>query len=764
MATRANFESNVVTRRTFLAGSASAGLVMGLGVTLPGCSPEDAATDIAASGGSQLFTPSIWFEIDSSGAIVVNMPKAEMGHHVGTALARIMADELGANWDDVSIKLADSDPKWGPFIPGVSLGDVTGGSWSVFTSFAAVSQGAAAGRTILLEAGASLMGVSVDACSVENGIVSADGQQVSFADIVSKGDISRSFSAEELAAMPIKAPADRTLIGKPSQALDIPDKARGATVYGIDAELPGMVFAAPLVPPTRWGSSINSIDDSAAKSVAGYQQTLELTDPTGFLSGWAVVIADSFPSAMKAAKAIVVDWTAGPTATVSEADIQAEGMEKAADKSAGSLFVDEGDVTAAQAMAADSHSAVYKTATAMHFTLEPQNALVEFVEGKCHIHAGNQFRARILPLLSAVLEMPVEDIHLHQYYLGGGFGRRLVGDQMIPAALAARALGKPVKLVFPREEDSRFDCVRSPSVQQFEASYDADGNLTGIEHAAAAGWPTAILLPSFMGTGVDGKGKWDSFSIAGSDHWYSLPNHRVRAINNEVASKTFLPGYLRSVGPGWTTWGVESFMDELAVKAGKDPIEFRLAMLDGAGKNAGDSHGAVGGASRLAAVLKDVRERSGWGTEMPEGEGLGVACCFGQQRDMATWIAAVAHVAVDAETKQITVKKVWQTIDCGTVVHPDGAMAQAEGATLWGVSLAVHEGAAFENGEVKQRNLDTYTPLRMADVPELDLKFVESTEFPTGLGEPPVIAVQPAIGNAVFAATGVRVRDLPIRL
>jgi len=764
MATRANFENNVVTRRTFLASSASAGLVMGLGITLPGCSAEEAATDIAASGGSQLFTPSIWFEIDSSGAIVVNMPKAEMGQHVGTALARIMADELGANWDDVSIKLADSDPKWGSFTPGVSLGDVTGGSWSVFTSFAAVSQGAAAGRTILLEAGASLMGVSVDECSVENGVVSADGQQASFADIVSKGDISRSFNSEELAAMPIKAPADRTLIGKPSQALDIPDSARGATVYGIDAELPGMVFAAPLVPPTRWGSSINSIDDSAAKGVAGYQQTLELTDPTGFLSGWAVVIADSFPSAMKAAKAVVVEWTAGPTATVSEADIQAEGMEKAADKSAGTLFVDEGDVTAAQAKAADSHTAVYETATAMHFTLEPQNALVEFVEGKCHIHAGNQFRARILPLLSAVLEMPVEDIHLHQYHLGGGFGRRLVGDQMIPAALAAKALGKPVKLVFPREEDSRFDCVRSPSVQQFEASYDADGNLTGIEHAAAAGWPTAILLPSFMGAGVDGKGKWDSFSIAGSDHWYTLPNHRVRAINNELAGKTFLPGYLRSVGPGWTTWGVESFMDELAVKADKDPIEFRLAMLDGAGKNAGDSHGAVGGASRLAAVLKDVRERSGWGTEMPEGEGLGVACCFGQQRDMATWIAAVAHVAVDAETKKITVKKVWQTIDCGTVVHPDGAMAQAEGATLWGVSLAVHEGAAFENGEVKQRNLDTYTPLRMADVPELDLKFVESTEFPTGLGEPPVIAVQPAIGNAVFAATGVRVRDLPIRL
>jgi len=643
MATQAKLTSKALSRRTFLASSASAGLIMGLGVTLPGCSREEAAMEIAASGGSQSFAPSIWFEIDSGGAILVHMPKAEMGQHVGTALARIIADELGANWDDISLKLADSDPKWGSLLPGVSLGDITGGSWSVFTSFTTVSQGAAAGRTVLIEAGAALMGVDADACSAEDGRVSAGGQHVSFAEIVSKGDIRRSFSAEELAAMPIKAPDERTLIGKPSMALDIPDKAMGTTVYGIDAELPGMVFGLPLVPPTRWGSSINSVDDAAARSVAGYQQTLVLTDPTGFLSGWAVVIADDFPSAMKAAKAVVVDWQAGPTANVSEADIQAEGLEKTADKSAGALFVDDGDVTAAQAEAVETHTAVYQTATAMHYTLEPQNALVEFVDGNCHIHAGNQYRARIIPLLASVLEMPEENIHLHQYHLGGGFGRRLVGDQMIPAALAAKALGKPVKLVFPREEDSRFDCVRSPSVQQFDASFDGDGNLTGIEHAAAAGWPTLTLLPSFMGTGVDGKGQWDSFSIAGSDHWYTLPSHRVRAINNELAQKTFLPGYLRSVGPGWTTWGVESFMDELALRAGEDPIAFRLAMLDGAGKNAGDAHGAVGGASRLAAVLEDVRERSDWGKEMPAGEGLGVACCFGQQRDMATWIAAVVQ-------------------------------------------------------------------------------------------------------------------------
>jgi len=205
-------------------------------------------------------------------------------------------------------------------------------------------------------------------------------------------------------------------------------------------------------------------------------------------------------------------------------------------------------------------------------------------------------------------------------------------------------------------------------------------------------------------------------------------------------------------------------MDELAEIAGEDPVEFRLARLDAAGKNAGKAPEAVGGATRLANVLKDVRERSGWGRELPAGEGMGVAVCAGQERTMPTWCACVAHVAVDQGTKKIQVKKIWQTIDCGTTVHPDGAMAQAEGATLWGVSLALHEGASFVDGQVGERNLDSYRPLRMADVPELDIRFIDSTEFPTGLGEPPLISVPPAIGNAIYAATGTRVRDLPIRL
>ncbi len=764
MAMRADKVQSTLTRRTFLANSAGTGLVMSFGVVLPGCSEEEVASEIASTGASARFTPSMWFEISGDGSIMMNIPKAEMGQHVGTALARVIADELGANWDDVEFVHADSDPKWGPLIPGVSLGDITGGSWSVFTSFTMISQAGAAGRTILQEAGAALLGVDPSACTVADSKVSADGEHVSFADIVQKGDVSRTLSDDELAALSPKPASERRLVGHDTSARDIPAKSRGEAVYGIDAELQGMVFGLPMMPPTRYGSSIKSIDDSAAKDIPGYQQTLQITDPSGLLMGWAVVIADDFPSAMKAADAVAIDWEAGPTANVSEADILAEGARLVADKSIGTLFVDEGDVTAAQAAAADSFSATYRTGTAMHYPLEPVNALVEFLDGKCHVHSGNQFRAAMLPTLAGVLGMEADDIVIHQYYLGGGFGRRLWGDYMIPAALAAQQLGKPVKVVFRREDDRRLDCVRSPSVQQFDASLDADGNLTAIEHAAAAGWPTLSLLPSFMGAGVDGNGQFDAFSITGADHWYTVPNHRVRALNNDLAQKTFLPGFLRSVGPGWTSWGVESFMDELAKRAGQDPIEYRLAMLDAAGKNAGDQHGAVGGAARQAAVLNDVRERSGWGREMSEGEGLGVACCFGQQRDMATWIGCVAHVAVDPKTKSVKVKKIWQTIDCGTVVHPDGAMAQAEGAILWGLSIALHEGATFENGQVAQRNFNTYTPLRMADVPELDIRFVESEEFPTGLGEPPFIPVAPAVANAIEVASGVRVRDLPIRL
>ncbi len=745
-----------MSRRTFIAASVGSGLAMGFGSLLSGCSQEQATESLATGDLRNILSPAGWFEIDAHGKVLVNIVKAEMGQHVGTALARIVADELGADWAEIQIKHVDTDAKWGYM--------VTGGSWSVFTTFQMLSQAGAAGRDILLNAGAKLLDSDPAGFSVSNSMVSNGDKSISFAEIVQKGDISRSFSEEELATLPVKAAADRQYIGKQTTALDIPQKTNGQAVYGIDAELPGMVYAHVLMPPTRYGSSITSLDDANAKKINGYQQTIRLEDPSKQLQGWALVIADTFPAAMKAAEAVDISWQAGPTANINEAELIGEGERLAADYEAGTLFVDEGDAPQARASADKVLKSIYRTSTALHFALEPANAVVEFKDGKCHIHSGNQWQSLILPTLAKALDMPESDIIIHQYYLGGGFGRRLWGDYMIPAALAAKHLNKPVKLVFQRPDDSRFDCVRSASVQQFDASLDAQNNLTGIEHGAAAGWPTLNLAPGFLGNGVDGKGKFDAFSISGADHWYSIENHRVRAINNELAQRTFQPGFLRAVGPGWVGWGVECFMDELAQLKQQDPIDFRLAMLDAAGKNAGKAPESIGGAKRLAAVLNDVRDRSNWGRDMPAGEGLGVAVAHGQERTMPTWTAVVAHVAVDPESNKITVKKIWQSIDCGTVVHPDGALAQAEGATLWGISLALKEGNSFENGEVSKTNLDTYTPLRMADVPEMDIKFMPSIEVPTGLGEPPLIAIAPAIGNAVFAVTGKRVYNLPISL
>ncbi|MEE4191292.1 MAG: molybdopterin cofactor-binding domain-containing protein, partial [Halieaceae bacterium] len=593
------FAEKTISRRSFLAGMASTGLIMGLGAVLPGCSKEEAVSDMAATGGSQSFSPAVWFEVSNTGDVTINIAKAEMGQHVGTALARIVADELGADWSKVSLHHVDSDPKWGYM--------VTGGSWSVVNSFTMLSQAGAAGRKVLTDAAAALLGVEAATLTAENGQVSGGGQSLSFADIVSRGDVSRSFTEEELGAMPVKAPADRYLIGEPADALDIPEKARGEAVYGLDTELPGMVYAHPLIAPTRYGSSVRNIDDSAAKDIPGYQQTITIEDPTGFVEGMALVIADSFPAAMKASRAVKVEWDAGKTAEVSEADILEAGEKLVNDTASGTLFVNAGDAAAAMEGAAETLSSTYRTHTALHFTLEPQNALVEFKDGKCHVHAGNQWQSLIIPVLAKSLEMEEADIQLHTYFLGGGFGRRLFGDQMIPAAHAARQLGKPVKLIMQRPADSRFDCVRSPSVAKIDAAFDADGNLTALDHAAAAGWPTKSMAPGFLGEGVDGNGKFDGFSINGADHWYSVPNHRVRAINNTLAQETFLPGWLRAVGPGWISWSVESFMDEIAIKMGMDPVQLRLSMLDAEGRHAGSAPLQVGGAKRLAAALEDVR-------------------------------------------------------------------------------------------------------------------------------------------------------------
>lgn len=738
----------LASRRGFLIGAAGSGFM--LAFARSGLALADPATAIA----SKAFEPTVWYHIDRDGIVTVSIAKAEMGQHVGTALARIVADELEVDWDSVRLDYVDSDPKWGYM--------VTGGSWSVSQSFEPLSQAGAAGRIALIEEAAKLLGVPKGACRARAGVVSGGGRSITYAQIVRRGNLSRSYSADELKKMPVKKPADRRLIGVETKAIDVPSKTNGGAYYGIDAEVEGMVHARPKIPPTRNGSKVVSIDDSAAKEVKGYIKSIALDDPSGTVPGWVMVFADSFVSASRAADKVKVVWTSDDTANVSEQDVLDHGAKQIENPAGGSLVVADEGVDAAFANAKSTLERTYTTATVLHFQLEPLNALAFEKNGIWEIHTGNQWQSLILPVLAKALGVGEEKVVLRTYLLGGGFGRRLNGDYAVPAALAAKAIGKPVKMICTRADDARFDSVRSPSIQRVRMAFGEGGRVIGMEHHAAAGWPTQVMVPSFMPKGVNGE-PYDPFSISGADHWYSVGAHRVRALSNDLANRTFRPGWLRSVGPGWTNWALESFMDEAARESGLDPVAFRLALLDGKAKNAGSAPNAVGGASRQARVLKRVAEKAGWGSAMPKDTGLGIATTFGQERTMPTWIACVARMRVDRSSGVVKLEKLTLVADAGTIVHPDGALAQTEGAALWGASLALHEGTEFEKGQVKDTNLDTYTPLRMGDVPEMDIEFVASTEASVGLGEPATTVVGPAIGNAIFAAVGARVRHLPIR-
>ena len=747
--------STGMTRRGFLISMTAVGVSFGFPrAAMAAMDPATADGKVLPSAGD-IYELSLWYSIYTAGKVKVNIMRAEMGQHVGTAIARILADELEADWDDVEIIHVDTDPRWGYM--------VTGGSWSISQSWPVYRQAGAAGRTAFIEAAAKKWGIAAKDCTAANGKITSHKGSLSYGELVASG-LTRQFSEEELKTLPLKPNADLTLVGKEVMSLDIANKTDGKTIYGIDARVEGMVYANPILPPTRYGSSVIKFDDSAAKAVKGYQQTIVLNDTSDSVPGWLMVIASTFTAAQKASKLVKVTWDVGDTATVSEADIIAHGKKLLADQSKGSIL-DTGNVKTEPVFESASSQIAqeYITSTVLHAQMEPVNALVfKNPDGIWEVHSGCQWQSLTLPVLAKALGEDEANIVLRSYMMGGGFGRRLNGDYTIPAALTSQALGgKPVKMVLTRAQDMLFDSARSASVQQLKMAFDDNKSVTAMEHHAAAGWPTQVLAPGFLPKGVNDE-PFDPFSIAGADHWYSVGAQKVRAISNDLAIATFRPGWLRSVGPGWTSWAVESFMDEAAHHVGQDPLQFRLDKLIAEGRNAGHTPIAKGGAARQAAVLKKAAEMIGWGKPQAKDTGIGIASTFGQEREMPTWVGCAVQVHVDRDNGLVNVEKLYITIDAGIIVDPNGAEAQCQGAALWGLSMALHEGTELANGQYKDSNFDTYTPLRLGQTPEVKIEFMPSKLPPSGLGEPAVTPVAPAIANAIYQAVGVRLRKIPM--
>jgi len=740
-----HIERTSLKRRSFIVGASATGLAFGY----------VAANGIHDALAANSFGPTPWYSIGPDGLVTVQVGKAEMGQHVSSAMAQIVAEELEADWSKMRIAFPTNDPKYADPILGAIL---TGGSWSVRMNFETMSRAGAAGRLTLIEAGAGLLGVKPEECRASNGQVihSKSGKKVSYAKIVTDGKASKVWTADELKALKLKTPDQYKLVGVAVPQLDIPPKTNGTAKFGIDATQPGMLYGKPVVPPVRYGAKVTAVDETDAKKVKGYVRAVTLDDKTGTTTGWIVAVASTYEGAKKAAAALKVTYDKGPNASASDQTLIDEAKRLQASDASGQHFVAQGDPAQAIAGATKTIEAEYLTSINIHAPLEPMNALAYEQGGVWHIHTGNQFATRTGALAAGALGIDPKNVVLHQYFLGGGFGRRLDGDMVVPAVLAAKAVGKPVKLIYAREDDMAMDFTRPLTYQKMKAGVDASGKLVGLQHDVVCAWPSERWGPEFLAESADKKAKLDAFTVNGADFWYSVPHHKVRAILNEMAQKATPPGHLRSVAPGWTFWAVESLIDELAHAAGKDPVDYRLAMLDGAGNHAG-------GAQKLANALRTAAGRAGWGsTKLPPNTGIGIACVSSQERATATWTACAATVEVNPANGAFEVKKLNVAMDLGTVVNPDGVKAQIEGSTLWGMSLALFEKAPLKDGALQVSNFGDYTPMRMSEMPELDISVIANNDPPSGCGEPAVTVVAPAIANAIFNACGARVRSLPI--
>ena len=702
--------SEGLDRREFLT-TAAVGLT--LAFAIPGAGRVRSASAAAA------FEPNAWLTITPDGVVTVHIIRAEMGQGVGTALAQIVGEELETDWKDIRIDYPVNDPKYGFMF--------TGGSFSVNRSFDALSRAGAAARIMLVDAAARHWQVDAAECVTERSAVRhpPTGRSISYGDLVARVPITKTMSPDELKAIPLKKPHQYRLVGKSIPRLDISEKVDGRAQFGIDVFLPGMAYAKVAYPPTREGGKHTAVDDSAARRVKGHLKTIVNDDIVA-------VVAETYEAAVAARDALLVTWKPGPNAGVSTAEIFRE-YERKAQQESGGLWVNTGDVKAGMARAVRMHTATYTTDFVAHAQLEPMNCVARYENGTYDFFTGTQWQTFAARWLADKLRVDPSRIRIHQQYLGGSFGARIEFDIMLEAALIAREAGRPVKLIRSREEDFERGYPRSPTLQIMNAGLDGGGRITAWEHT--------LVSAFFRWAPLDSAGRTPDVR---RHHIYELPDQVMRMIRAEHG---FTAGAYRSVAPGYTYFAVETFLDELAHLARVDPLQLRFPML--------------GGQPRFTNVIRLCAARAGWGTLAPPNVGLGFACSSAMERQQPTWTAAVVRAQVDPASGEVTVERITCVVDCGIVVNPDGVRAQIEGGLLFGLSTTLKEYGTVSGGRFDQNNFDSYRVLRMDEVPEVEVHMVDSAEPPTGVGEPGVTVVAPALSNAIFAATGARLRHLP---
>ena len=719
------------------------------------------------------FAPSVWFTMESNGRTTVHIFRNEMGQHVGTSLAQIVAEELCLSWKDVTIDYPQMDSNtYGTY--GMQL---TGGSWSVVSEFDKLSKVSAAARQIIVESGADLLGADLADCIAENSIVKDTlmGEKISFSEILSETVIDYQVTEEDLATVNRKEKKDYKIIGRSVPALDIPEKINGSARYAIDAQVPNMVYAKIIAPPKRLGAKIISIDDKKAKQIKGYITTIPFNFPDealngGILTHVPLVVASDYPSAMRAAKLIDVNWNTDACSTASSADFEKEAYKLLKDGKNGRLSWKIGEYdTCGEGKECKKLERSYKTSMVAHVALEPMSALVNFDNGVLHIYAGHQVGTLLPNIIGQFTGISSDKIIYHPHLVGGSFGKRTEFGMIALASMASIQLKKPIKLILTREDDMAFSHPRTPTVQRLEAVISGEECLGYKQEIASATMQFDKLMPQFLrnpivdGVPVESENKIEGFTVVGADNWYDIENQTVNYFRQASVEDTIPVRNVRSVGNNYTVFATETFIDEVSQEIGVDPMAFRLNYLNGVGINAGSNTPAsYGGGKRLANVLKIASGLANYGLEnLGEYEGLGIAITGAENRWAPCFLALVAKVKVDKNSAAIDVQKLICVLDVGIAINPDGIKAQVEGSLLWGLSNALLEKMTLEDGMVSERNFDSYKWQNITKIPELEIHIVENGIFPSGVGEPATCVVAPAIGNAIFNATGVRLRSLP---